>query len=225
MLPNVAVHVIQRGNNRQACFFQLSDYQRYLGYLHEFAAASGCTVHAFVLMTNHVHLLLTPATRDATAILMKRLGQNYVQYVNRRYARSGTLWEGRYKSCLVGEERYVLGCYRYIELNPVRAGMVSHPAEYPWSSYRANGQDEAALLLTPHRSYLDLGNDRESRKAAYRDLFESQLEAGMVDQIRQATAGNFVLGTRRFEDRIGQLLGRRVVRSRPGRPAKSNQPG
>ena len=130
ILPGVPLHLIQRGNNRQLCFFADEDYQAYLGWLKEYAEKSGCAVHSYVLMTNHVHLLLTPETATSVGQLMKRLGQRYVQYVNRTYRRSGTLWEGRYRSCLTQEEDYLLACSRYIELNPVRANMVAHPADY-----------------------------------------------------------------------------------------------
>src|SRR5690606_11969461 len=127
---------------------------------------------AYVLMSNHVHLLVTPNTSDGVAKLMKRLGQRYVQYINRTYRRTGTLWEGRFRSCLALEENYILNCYRYIELNPVRAGMVNRPAEYPWSSYRANANGEAASVITPHEVYLALGGSIEERIKAYRELFK-----------------------------------------------------
>jgi putative transposase len=138
VMPGVAWHVIQRGNNRSACFYAEEDYRFYLNTLKEQADKFGCAVHAYVLMTNHVHLLLTPSRIDSVALTMKNLGQRYVQYINRTYRRSGTLWEGRYKSCLVQDETYVLACYRYIELNPLRAGMVKHVGDYRWSSYRTN---------------------------------------------------------------------------------------
>ena len=150
ILPEVTVHVIQRGNNRQACFYQETDYRNYLDWLHEYAIECECRIHAYVLMTNHVHLLATPSQADSLRAMMKRLGQRYGQYINRTYQRSGTLWEGRYKSCLTSNETYVLGCYRYIELNPVRAGMIHHPAEYRWSSYRANAQGDKNSIITPH---------------------------------------------------------------------------
>jgi putative transposase len=129
-LPNIPLHIIQRGNNRQACFFANEDYRIYLESLRESAAKTDCRIHAYVLMTNHVHLLLSAECADAPGALMKALGQRYVQYVNRTYRRSGTLWEGRFRSCLTQQETYLLACQRYIELNPVRAGMVTHPAEY-----------------------------------------------------------------------------------------------
>ena len=212
--------MIQRGNNREACFFAEDDYQFYLEWLNTYAKDAGCAVHAYVLMTNHVHLLLTPETAGGAGELMKRLGQRYVQYVNRTYRRSGTLWEGRFRSCLTQEESYVLGCYRYIELNPVRAGMVEHPGEYRWSSYRTNGQGEQEAGLQPHTCYLALGTDKELRQAAYRELFRFQLDPGLVDQIREATNGNYVLGSSRFQEQVAKALGRRVVRGRSGRPRK-----
>ena len=132
-LPNIPLHLIQRGNNRQACFFADEDYRFYLDWLAEHAGKTGCQIHAYVLMTNHVHLLLSAETAQAAGALMKALGQRYVQYVNRTYQRSGTLWEGRFRSCLTQDETYLLACQRYIELNPVRAGMVAHPADYRWS--------------------------------------------------------------------------------------------
>ena len=143
-----------------------------------------------------------------------------MQYVNRTYRRTGTLWEGRFRSCLTQEESYLLACQRYIELNPVRAGMVPHPAEYRWSSYRANAQGEANALLTPHPSYLALGTDASARQLAYRELFRFELEPGLVDAIRQATNGNFALGDSRFGEQIAQALGRRVQPGKSGRPRK-----
>jgi len=220
ILPGVPLHLIQRGNNRQACFFAEDDYLAYLGWLEEYAKVSDCDIHAYVLMTNHVHLLLTPRAAGSAGDLMKRLGQRYVQYVNRTYRRSGTLWEGRFRSCLTGEEGYVLGCYRYIELNPVRANMVEHPGEYPWSSYRANAQGSPASVLTPHPLYMALGRDEEHRQAAYRELFRFHLDPGLVDQIRAATNGNFALGSPRFQEQVAAALGRRVRRGRSGRPRK-----
>jgi len=161
-MAGVPWHIIQRGNNRTACFFDAQDYRYYLGTLQEQAERFQCKVHAYVLMTNHVHLLLTPEQEIGPSLLMKHLGQCYVQYINRSYRRSGTLWEGRFKSCLAQTESYVLACYRYIELNPVRAGMVTHPAEYPWSSNKINGQGEASDLIKPYEEYLKLASKNSS---------------------------------------------------------------
>ena len=149
-IADAPLHIIQRGNNRNACFFADYDYGCYLHHLGELAARHACAIHAYVLMTNHVHLLLTPRGPDGASLLMKHLGQRYVQYVNRVYKRSGTLWEGRFRSSIVQAETYLLRCLRYIELNPVRAGMVDSPGAYRWSSFRANALGERNPLLTPH---------------------------------------------------------------------------
>ena len=223
VLPNTPLHIIQRGNNRQACFFANEDYRRYLDWLNEYAQKTACRVHAYVLMTNHVHLLLSADRADAGGALMKALGQRYVQYVNRVYRRSGTLWEGRFRSCLVQEEGYLLGCQRYIELNPVRANMVAHPAEYRWSSYRANAQGEVNALVQPHALYRSLGGSAVTRQAAYRELFRHELEPGLVDEIRRATNGNFALGCERFANAVAEMIGRRVRPGQSGRPRKSGE--
>jgi putative transposase len=216
--------MIQSGNNRQACFFHTQDYGVYLEWLEAYAGECECAVHAYVLMTNHVHLLLTPQTSTGAGTLMKRLGQRYVQYINRTYRRSGTLWEGRFRSSLTQEEDYVLGCYRYIELNPVRAGIVTHPAEYLWSSYRANAQGEISTLLTPHALYDALDRDSHARRGAYRELFRSQLDPRLVDEIRSATNGNYALGSEQFQAEVASAPGRRVTPGRSGRPRKRKEP-
>jgi len=219
-LPNVPLHLIQRGNNRQACFIADEDYRCYLDWLAEYAGKAGCRIHAYVLMSNHVHLLVSATQGDAPGEMMKALGQRYVQYVNRTYQRSGTLWEGRYRSCPTQAEDYLLACQRYIELNPVRAVMVAHPAEYRWSSYRANAQGESDFLIQPHEVYGALGPDATSRQAAYRELFRDELEPGLVDEIRRATNGNFALGSALFTEQIATALGRRVTPGKSGRPRK-----
>jgi putative transposase len=219
-LPNVPVHIIQRGNNRQPCFFADEDYRAYLAWLAEYAGRTGCRIHAYVLMTNHVHLLLSADQADAGGALMKALGQRYVQYVNRVYQRSGTLWEGRFRSCPVQEEDYFLGCQRYIELNPVRANMVTHPADYHWSSYRANAHGEDDTLVHPHSLYTALGSDATVRQSAYRELFRYALEPGMLDKIRRATNGNFALGNEQFVAQVATRIGRRAAPGQSGRPRK-----
>ena len=221
LLPGVTLHLIQRGNNRSACFFSEEDYLFYLEHLADQARKHDCAIHAWCLMTNHVHLLLTPAKPESAGMLMKGLGQRYVQYINRTYRRSGTLWEGRFRSCLMQEDSYVLACYRYIEMNPVRAGMVEHPAEYRWSSYRANAQAEQSALITRHSLYQALGEATGARLEAYRELFRHQLELGLVDQIRSATNGNYALGSSRFTAEVERVLGRRVTRGKPGRPKQA----
>ena len=222
-LAGVPLHLIQRGNNRQACFFSKDDYRSYLNWLKEYSEKYSCAIHAYVLMTNHVHLLITPRTAGGAGDLMKQLGQRYVQYVNRTYRRSGTLWEGRFRSCLTQEEDYVLGCYRYIELNPVRARMIEHPAEYPWSSYRVNAQGEHSALLTYHPVYTALGSDDEVRQTAYRELFRYQLDTRMIDEIRTTTNGNYALGSSRFQAQVAATLMRRVTPGKSGRPKKRKE--
>ena len=220
IMPDVPLHIIQRGNNRQPCFYAEEDYLFYLEWLHEYSRRTRCAIHAYVLMTNHVHLLVTPANTASAGELMKRLGQRYVQYVNRTYRRSGTLWEGRFRSCLAEEDAYLLACQRYIEMNPVRAGMVSSPDAYRWSSYQANAWGTSTPLLTPHAQYLALGDDPAARQRAYRELFRNELDPGLIDTIRQATNGNFTLGSDKFAEQIAVTLGRRVTRGAPGRPRK-----
>ena len=217
-IPGIPWHIIQRGNNRSACFYADEDYQFYLQHLKEQSEKHSCKIHAYVLMTNHVHLLLTPEKEGSASQLMKNLGQRYVQYINRTYRRSGTLWEGRFRSCLTQTEDYVLACYRYIELNPVRADMVNQPRDYPWSSYRYNAEGKKSDLLTPHGEYLRLDRQELNRHKAYRDLFKAHIDPGIHNQIRSATNGNYVLGNMQFQDQIAEAVGRRVTRGKAGRP-------
>jgi len=221
-VPGIPWHIIQRGNNRSACFYADEDYSRYLDTLKEQAAKYGCLVHAYVLMTNHVHLLLTPEKETSASLLMKHLGQCYVQYVNRTHRRSGTLWEGRFRSCLIQSEDYVLACYRYIELNPVRANMVNHPRDYRWSSYRVNAEGKQCELVTPNIQFLSLGATEAVRRQAYRGLFEAHMESERIDDIRRSTNGNFVLGDDRFKVEIAAMLKRHVSPGEAGRPAKAD---
>ncbi len=220
-VPGIPWHIIQRGNNRSVCFHAEEDFQFYLHFLQEFSVKFGCTIHAYVLMTNHVHLLLTPQKADSASLLMKHLGQRYVQYINRTYKRSGTLWEGRFRSCLTQTEDYVLACYRYIELNPVRAAMVNQPQDYRWSSYHTNALGKASNLIVPHDQYLRLGQGQTSRLEVYRALFKAHLDEEIVGQIRNATNGNFALGSERFQKEIEAALGRRARRGQAGRPVSS----
>jgi len=221
-IPDVPLHIIQRGNNHSACFYRDEDYQMYVRLLDELALKCGCGVHAYALMTNHVHLLVTPMERESAAQMMKNLGQRYVQYVNRTYRRSGTLWEGRFRSCIANGEHYVLTCYRYIELNPVRAKMVSHPGDYAWSSYRANTGGRGSTSIVPHAHYLALGDSHDARQEAYRELFRAPPDPQLLAEIRSATNGNFALGSGRFQLEVAAALGRRVTPGKPGRPTKTH---
>jgi len=197
VVPELTLHIVQRGHDRQRCFFEESDYRAYLAYLGEFTVKFGCSVHAYCLMTNHVHLLLTPHTPDSCARVMKNVGQRHVQRINSRLGRTGTLWEGRFYSCPVTSERYVLACYRYIEVNPVRAGMVTHPSEYLWSSYLANGGGERTGMLKPHAAYIAIAAETERRAAAYRQLCDQPLDQKAIDEIRKASRGGYVVGSAR----------------------------
>ena len=223
VLPGIALHVIQRGNNRGECFSGDSDYLCYLTNLRQLSARHGCLVHAYCLMTNHVHLLLTPEHPGACTNLMRDLGQCYVRYFNKRHGRTGTLWEGRFRSCVVESARYVLACYRYIELNPVRAGMVDHPRAYRWSSHAANSGLSADVLATPHPEYLALQDDLHRRHAIYRELFDEAFDDSVLSEIRDATHGSLPLGSEPFKAELS-ANGRRVARGRPGpRPTKPEE--
>ncbi len=218
-LADIPQHLVQRGVNREACFFAEEDYHCYLHWLNKAATDWQCEIHAYVLMTNHVHLLVTSQTADGPAKLMQSVGRRYVQYINRTYKRTGTLWEGRYKSSVIQAEAYLLTCMRYIELNPVRANMVQDPSLYAWSSYRYNALAQPSDCLTPHSLYLSLGQTIEDRQAAYRTLFRSQLDEHAISDIRLALSQSQPLGTAKFGDDICSALG--IRRSRLGRPFNS----
>jgi putative transposase len=191
-------------------------------HLRELAGKLDCDVHAYCLMTNHVHLLVTPSAEDSCAMLMRHLGQRYVQYFNRRYGRSGTLWEGRYHSCVAESSSYVLACYRYIEMNPVRAGMVEHPSQYSWSSYNANSGGRTEKAITPHSEYLALGSEPSFRWDAYRSLFLQGIDTDLLEAIRSATNGGYPLGSESFRHDISSKTGRRTEAGKAGRPLKTS---
>jgi putative transposase len=193
----VPVHVVQRGIDRADCFFSEKDYVAYVGFLTEAAARFECSVHAYCLMTNHVHLLVTPHAAHSCAALMKHVGQCYVQRINMRLERKGTLWEGRFRSGLIASQHHLLACYRYIELNPVRAGLVRRPADYRWSSFRSNALGEATSLITPHAAYLSLAQTSQHRRHAYESLFDEPLAQDFIDDIRKATGGGRAIGAAR----------------------------
>lgn len=221
-VPGQPQHVIVRGNNRSEIFRAEADYRFYLEKLQVAREKHGIEIHAYVLMTNHVHLLLTSRTEQGVGKAMQMLGRYYVQYYNYTYQRTGTLWEGRYKAALVDSETYLLTCMRYIELNPVRAGMVGHPSEHPWSSYRCNALGQTDELVSPHPEYQRLGADEE-RLAAYRQLFKHHLTEDGLAEIRETTNKAWVLGSDQFKRRIQQQLDRRVEPSARGGDRKSEK--
>jgi putative transposase len=200
--------VLQRGRGGNACFFAQEDYQCYLNQLMHASQRWQCAVHAYVLMPDHVHLLITPSRLGALAGVMQSIGRNYVNYINMTYRRAGTLWEGRYKSCLVDAEHFLLTCYRYIELNPVRAGLKLEPAAYPWSSYRCNALGDIDPLISPHVQYLALGHSEEERLLAYRLLFATDIDCESLDEIRTYVQQQRVLGAPAFQMQVETRLGR-----------------
>ena len=208
---------MQCGHNREPCFFGEEDYQAYLHWLGEALVKEQCALHAYALMTNHVHLLITPKRSDAVPRVIIALGRHYVQYIITR--RTGTLWGSRYKFSLIQAETYLLACQRYIELNPVRAAMVDDPAHYRWTSYRHNALGQASPYLTPHPLYLAIGRGDTERQAAYRDLFRAQLDNKAIDDIRLALNQNQPLGSSRFYARIEAMTGQRREAKPRGRPS------
>jgi putative transposase len=221
VIPGQLQHVIVRGNNRTEIFCADADYQFYLEKLQLACEEHACQIHAYVLMTNHVHLLVTPQEEQSIGKAMQMLGRYYVQYYNYTYRRTGTLWEGRYKATLIDFEAYLLTCMRYIELNPVRAGMVAHPSEYPWSSYRRNALGQPNEIVTPQLEYQRLGKTDEERQAAYRQLFKHHITETSMNEIRNATNKAWVLGNDQFKQRIQKQLERRVEPNAKGGDRKS----
>lgn len=217
-VTNMPQHVIQRGNNRQSCFLSESDYRTYLNYLRNACEAHGCNVHAYVLMSNHAHILVTQSRLGGLSKMMQSLGRRYVKRFNEINRRTGTLWEGRYKASLVSTDEYLLTCYRYIELNPVRAGLVGRPRDYRWSSYRCNALGSTDDLVERHETYLRLGNDENTRCSAYRELFGTEIGSAALENIRDCANGELVLGNEKFKNKMEQML------SRPSRPGKAGRP-
>lgn len=223
-LPGIPHHIIQRGTNRQACFGADDDMAAYASWLDEYARKYAVEVHAWVFMTNHVHLLVTPSSKDGLSRLMQSLGRRYVRYFNHSYGRSGTLWEGRFRSCLVDAEDYLLICHRYIELNPVRAGMVSRPADYHWSSFHANGNGVDSRLISHHPVYLALGSSPSERQARYRHLFDMHIDPSDLKTIREVTHQGLALGSDGFVREVERLAGQRAKPLKRG-PRPKSSPG
>jgi len=217
-IPGYPHHVIQRGNNRQVIFASAEDYEHLLALLAEYATKFQVAIHAYVLMGNHFHLLVTPETADGLPQMMQAVGRRYVRYFNDRQGRSGTLWEGRYRSTLIETDRYLLPCMAYIDLNPVRAGMVTQARDYPWSShghYIGQRQDK---LITPHPLVWTLGNTPFAREAAYADLVHAGLSSGQQAALTDAVLRGWVLGGPDFVAELQKRTPRRLSQMRAGRP-------
>jgi putative transposase len=218
VIPGQPLHIIQRGNNRMPTFFCTEDFDYYLRVVGEATRRVGCSLHAYVLMSNHVHLLVTPHDAQGAARMMQAIGRRYVRYVNKRHGRTGTLWEGRFRSTLIDSESYFLACSRYVELNPVRAGIVCDPAAYRWSSFCCNALSEADALITPHPAYLALA----ARPAeGYRALFAEHLDTDIVEAIRQASRSGAVLAGAPLAIGEAELLPRRSKRQSHGGDRRS----
>jgi putative transposase len=222
-LPGYPHHIIQRGNNRQAIFASPQDYQTLLDLLDENARKFGVAIHAYVLMSNHFHLLATPQTIDGLPQMMQAVGRRYVRYFNDRQQRSGTLWEGRYKSTLIQTDRYLLACMAYTDLNPVRAAMVAHPRDYAWSSYGHYTGQRQDKLITPHALIWALGNTPFAREAAYADLVQSGITAVQQAALTDATLSGWVLGEPDFVADLQKRTPRRVSKAAAGRPVSVNK--
>lgn len=219
-LAGVPLHVVQRGNNRAACFFNDVDRRFYLKCLREALMARGCSLHAYVLMTNHVHLLVTPSEEGAVGAMMQDIGRRYVRIINNIHGRTGSLWEGRFRSSLIDSERYLLVCHRYIEANPVRAGMVRHAADYAWSSHRHFIGMSSDPAVTEHPLFRELASDRHQCQKAFASISKEPLEQHVLEEIRVAINTDSALGSDAFMENAEAVLGRSVRPPRRGRPAK-----
>jgi putative transposase len=219
-LPGVPVHVVQRGHSREPVFFEDNDYLAYLRWLKEGTDRYNVDIHAYALMTNHIHVLATAQDEDGITRMMQYVGRHYVPYINHTYGTSGSIWEGRYKASLIHDEEYLLTCMRYIELNPIRANMVRSPGQYRWSSYSCNGQGKEDKLIKPHALYMALGSSRTERIEAYKALFQAHLDKGVLDDIRSACQTGTPLGNDLFRQKIETKLKLKVGQARRGRPSK-----
>ena len=215
--PGVAQHVVQRGINRQNCFQDDTDRWYYLASLREAAMTFDCAIHSYVLMSNHVHLLVTGAQKGSVSRMMQSLGRRYVRRYNDRHCRSGTLWEGRFKAGLVDSDRYLITCYRYIEMNPVRARMVGRATDYPWSSVHHNAVGQTDFLVTPHPTYLAISHEESTRLGSYRALLDIALTDDELTNIRGHTKQCKVIGSERFKREMMRLTRQDVRYRRPGR--------
>jgi len=218
-VPGYPHHLIQRGNNRQAIFSSSADYEVLLSMLEEHSVKSSVAIHAYVLMSNHFHLLATPETAEGIPGMMQAVGRRYVRQFNQRQGRTGTLWEGRYKSTLIQAERYLLACMVYFDLNPVRAGLVGDPGDYPWSSHQHYVGRRSDRLITPHPLYWDLGNTPFARDAAYADLVRAGLPAPQEHALTDSALRGWALGEKDYVADLQQRTARRLSKTRVGRPS------
>jgi len=222
-LPGIPVHVIQRGIDLRNVFLCEEDFLTYRHFLGNSAYRCGCAIHAYVLMPNHIHLLMTPSSKQAVSRTIQYLGSSYVTYFNRRYKRNGTLWEGRHKGTIISADDYFFSCSRYIVLNPVRAGIVKNPGEYCWSSYQSNALGNPDAIISPHEAYMSLASDARSRATAYQSIFEAiEFDATEIQIIRASTQTGTPLGSKQFREHIETLLGCKVGHPVRGRPSASS---
>lgn len=219
-VDGMPAHITLRGVDRRDIFFVDGDRTRFLSHLKEGCERHGLAIHAYVLMSNHVHLLATPATARSLPKVMQYVGRRYVAYFNRRNERTGTLWEGRHRAGPVATGNYLMACYRYIELNPVRAGIVEDPREFHWSSFSANALARPNALLTPHPEYLALGESREDRCDAYRSLFEGAIDAEILRTIRECSRYGWPVGNDAFRASLERETGAQAAPRRRGRKAR-----
>jgi putative transposase len=217
-VPGYPHHIIQRGNNRQPIFGGTADYELLLSLIDEHARKQQVAIHGYVLMSNHFHLLATPQTVEGIPQLMQAVGRRYVRTYNLRHARTGTLWEGRYRSTLIQAERYLMACMVYLDLNPVRAGMVADPAEYPWSSYQHSIGRRADRLITPHPLYWALGNTPFAREQAYADMVRAGIGADQQRALTDSALQGWALGEPDYVADLQRRTERRVARGQAGRP-------
>ena len=222
-LPGYPHHVIQRGNNRQAIFANPENRQALLDLMTESAKRFEVDVHAYVLMDNHIHLLLTPRTDDGLPLMMQAVGRRYVRYFNDLQGRTGTLWEGRYRSTVIEAERFLLACMAYIDLNPVRAGLVAQAGDYPWSSYGHYTGQRIDKLITPHPLFWELGNTPFAREAAYADMVQAGLNMVQQTALTDSAMSGWALGSSEFVDHLQKKTLRRLSKSSPGRPTSTSK--
>ncbi len=217
-IPEQPQHIIQRGNNRMDIFRGDGDYRFYLRCMADASKNCDVRIHAYVLMTNHVHLLASPHRRDSISKMMQSIGRKYVQYFNQAYERTGTLWEGRYRSTVIDSEKYLLSCYRYIELNPVRAGIVNNPGDYDWSSYNFHAYGKPDGIISEHKLFWAIGATKEQCRPTYRNLCTESLDTQFIREMRESTNKAWVLGDDDFKAKVEKLSKRRAKPMKRGRP-------